>query len=188
MSRTISDRVRFRRISLHIQGSEILDIGAAEGFVHQLLIEAHHDKKIYTLDVAGNPDFKIDLNKSKDLRKKFDTIIAGEILEHVENPSEFIRFCHHQLKPSGRLIVTTPNAIGIQYLRNPAWCVDRGDYHSHLHTFTMPMLELLFRKANFLVEKTEYLNAFWMNRNPLQILPCFFPRIKTDLLIVGVKK
>ena len=41
--------------------------------------------------------------------KTFDTIIAGEVIEHLENPSSFLRGCHAILKDTGRLLITTPN-------------------------------------------------------------------------------
>ncbi|PIN77778.1 hypothetical protein COV15_01340 [Candidatus Woesearchaeota archaeon CG10_big_fil_rev_8_21_14_0_10_34_12] len=114
-------------------------------------------------------------------------IIAGEVLEHVENPSNLLRFCVNHLKKGGRLVLTTPNAIGLQYIRSPSWCVNRDNFDQHIQAFTMPMLNLLFEKVGLRVLNEEYVNAFWMNRNPLQLIPKMFPRLKTDLLIVGEK-
>ncbi|MBS3100211.1 class I SAM-dependent methyltransferase [Candidatus Pacearchaeota archaeon] len=191
MGREISDRLRFKYFNRQIKGREILDIGSEEGAVHKLLVESNKDKKIYTLDVDNDPDFKIDLNNhnnlNKDLKKRFDTIIAGDIIEHLENPMGFLRFCFKHLKEGGRLILTTPNAIGIQYLRNPAWCVNRDTFDEHLHAFTMPMLNLLFHKTGLKVINEIYINAFWMNRNPMQLIPEVFPRLKTNLMIIGEK-
>lgn len=39
----------------------------------------------------------------------FDTIIAGEIIEHVENPMKFLKACRIILKDDGQLLITTPN-------------------------------------------------------------------------------
>lgn len=183
--REISDRLRFKSINKYLHGTEILNVGSTEGHIHKLLVEANKDKRFYTLDVAGEPDFKVDLNNPKSIDKKFNTIIAGEILEHVENPSNLLRFCFEHLKRRGRLILTTPNAIGLQYIRSPSWCVNRDNFDQHIQAFTMPMLNLLFEKVGLKVLNEEYLNAFWMNRNPLQLIPEIFPRLKTDLLIVG---
>lgn len=44
-----------------------------------------------------------------DLGRRFDTIVAGEIIEHLENPGLFLRNMHRHLKPGGALIVSTPN-------------------------------------------------------------------------------
>lgn len=41
--------------------------------------------------------------------KTFDTVIIGEVIEHVKDPVEFIRCCTSVLKPNGRIILSTPN-------------------------------------------------------------------------------
>jgi len=39
----------------------------------------------------------------------FDVIITGELIEHIENPSKFLRGCLSILKDTGKLLITTPN-------------------------------------------------------------------------------
>lgn len=52
------------------------------------------------LYVMGAEDFT--------LARMFDTIVAGEVIEHLSNPGQFLRQCSSHLKPGGRVIVTTP--------------------------------------------------------------------------------
>ncbi len=179
-SRFKSDRLRFEIINKFLVGKEILDVGSKEGYLHNLLVESNKNKKIYACDLEKS-DFNLDLNKPWNIKKKFDTIIAGEIIEHLNNPEYFIKQCKNHLKKEGILILTTPNAVGLQYIRNPSWCVDDS---GHNFSFTMPMLEKLFKKNNFEIICKNYINAFWLN-NPLQIIPQIFKRLKTDLIIVG---
>lgn len=47
--------------------------------------------------------------ESMDLGRRFDTIIAGELIEHLENPGRFLRNMLRHLKPGGRLVISTPN-------------------------------------------------------------------------------
>ena len=49
-----------------------------------------------------NPDVSLD--------KKYDVIVAGELIEHLSKPGIFLENCKKFLKEKGRLIITTPNA------------------------------------------------------------------------------
>ncbi len=62
--------------------------------------------------VAGNAEtFK--------LNKKFDVIVAGELIEHVSNAGLFIENIKKHLKTDGKIALSTPNAFGIRtVLRN----------------------------------------------------------------------
>ena len=39
----------------------------------------------------------------------FDSIIAGELIEHLEQPIDFLRKCHESLKKKGNIVLSTPN-------------------------------------------------------------------------------
>lgn len=51
--------------------------------------------------------------ESFSLNQKFDVIIAGELIEHLSNPGNFLDRCFEHLNENGILIITTPNA----------WCI-----------------------------------------------------------------
>lgn len=179
-----SDNLRFKYINKYLKGSEILDIGSQEGYLHSLLINSNQNKKFYTLDSSGTPNFKVNLDKPKPLHKKFDTIIAGEVLEHLESPIKFIKYCKSLLKKGGRLIITTPNAAGLQYIRNPAWCVYYKDYRGHTQAFTLDMLKRMCSDHGFKIINADYINAFWIN-NPLEYFSLIFKRFRPDLIVVA---
>jgi 2-polyprenyl-3-methyl-5-hydroxy-6-metoxy-1,4-benzoquinol methylase len=39
----------------------------------------------------------------------FDAVIAGELIEHLERPVDFLRACHRSLKNKGLIVLSTPN-------------------------------------------------------------------------------
>lgn len=39
-------------------------------------------------------------------------VIAGEVIEHLDDPGSFLDGLHHLVAPGGQLVVTTPNAAG----------------------------------------------------------------------------
>ena len=53
---------------------------------------------------------------------RFDTIVAGELIEHLSNPGRFLEGCQKSLKPNGRVILSTPNPFSpmysLMYLKN----------------------------------------------------------------------
>jgi 2-polyprenyl-3-methyl-5-hydroxy-6-metoxy-1,4-benzoquinol methylase len=50
-----------------------------------------------------------------DLPEKFDTIFAGELIEHLANPGLFLESARKHLNPQGRLVLTTPNPFSLSY-------------------------------------------------------------------------
>lgn len=47
--------------------------------------------------------------QSFDLGESFDTIVAGELIEHLSNFGAFLDCCYEHLKEDGVLVLTTPN-------------------------------------------------------------------------------
>lgn len=81
---------------------------------------------------------------------RFDGITATEIIEHLENPRNFLRQCNLALKPGGCLILTTPNVdsalsrgemVRSGYFR---W-FDKKNYLSNGHITALPLF--LLRRA-----------------------------------------
>ncbi|MDQ3986525.1 MAG: methyltransferase domain-containing protein [Actinomycetota bacterium] len=46
----------------------------------------------------------------------FDTVVAGEIIEHVGRPQDLVAEGGRVLKPGGRLIITTPNPFCLPWI------------------------------------------------------------------------
>jgi SAM-dependent methyltransferase len=44
-----------------------------------------------------------------DLQRQFDTIVAGEVIEHVTDPGRFLLNMRRHLTPKGHLAISTPN-------------------------------------------------------------------------------
>lgn len=45
--------------------------------------------------------------------RKFDLIVAADVIEHLNNPGLFLESCRRQLMPGGEIIVTTSNTFHI---------------------------------------------------------------------------
>ena len=49
-----------------------------------------------------------------DLEEQFDVIIAGEIIEHLDNPGQFLQNMRQHLRMNGTLVISTPNPFYIK--------------------------------------------------------------------------
>ncbi len=82
----------------------------------------------------------------------FDVVHASHLIEHLNRPRVFLAAARRLLKPSGRLLLTTPNADGFQArLFGPNW---RSAIFDHLYLFSRRQLISLLQSEGFTVEKT----------------------------------
>jgi 2-polyprenyl-3-methyl-5-hydroxy-6-metoxy-1,4-benzoquinol methylase len=109
----------FRVFSRHLRGESILELGPAEGIMTALLVSRGGRLTM----VEGAATFCEDLRRRfpqaevvhslfEDYRpqEKFDNIILGHILEHVEDPAGILRLARTWLKPEGRVLSAVPNS------------------------------------------------------------------------------
>lgn len=87
-------------------GGDIFEVGAGTGWVKSALVDiAPHS---YTgIDLHPPADIVGDINRWSDLglrRESFDTIIAFEVVEHVN----CFQACFDLLRPNGKMLITTP--------------------------------------------------------------------------------
>ena len=64
------------------------------------------------------------------LGKTFDVVVAGEIIEHVENPGQLVRNLAAHLRPGGKLILTTPHIHYALHFFESIFCDPRRRWNS----------------------------------------------------------
>lgn len=173
---------RYKLILENMIPGESLDLGCKKGKLHSFLVQNFPDK-ILGLDIEDgeNVDVQHDLNEPLPFEdNRFSNIVAGEIIEHVLEPYKFLKECYRVLKPGGRLILTTPNAIGLQ---NILFHED----HAHYHAWELHMLTELMEKAGFKILVTKKLNIYWNRNLLLRFIGFIFPKIRPDLFVVAEK-
>ncbi|GAB4135643.1 MAG: hypothetical protein Tsb009_02130 [Planctomycetaceae bacterium] len=60
----------------------------------------------------GSDNLSFRLTDLLEDNEKFDVVIASEVIEHVEDPKDFLRFLNSKLAPGGRIVLTLPNGYG----------------------------------------------------------------------------
>ena len=115
---------RTQHILNHLKGPTILDIGCAgqaltpgsPNWLHGAIQSRFPDT--YGIDInsesidelinLGYKNIYVASAETFKLEKDFDTIVAGELIEHLENPGLFLDNAKNHLKKEGQLLITTP--------------------------------------------------------------------------------
>lgn len=116
-----------------IAGKSVIDIGVCEhtsermgsaAWKHSLIRE--HAREVVGVDIIedlvedlqkrGMDVVVCDATSDTYLGRTFDVIHAGDVIEHVDNPVAFLRFCKRHLAPGGKVIVRTPNLYCFNYV------------------------------------------------------------------------
>lgn len=145
--------------------NSILDVGCGNGWVAKEFLPK--GKQVYSLDISvTNPalatklypnekhfgitadSFHLPFNDNL-----FDCVIASEIIEHVFDPSAFIKELFRVVKKGGRLIVTTPYREKLIYYLC-IHCNQKTPANAHIYSFDEMKLESLYSGND--LEKFKY--------------------------------
>jgi len=197
--RIIKDR--FSVIEPYIKGKDVLDIGCVDARpggekkykstgLHLFLKESASSVLGVDLDEGGVKSMKDEgYNvmaadcEDMDLKRRFDCVVAGEIIEHLSNPGLFLENVKRHLAENGFLIITTPNAFGIvnffRILRRNSIKV----HAEHTCWYDPATLRQLLERHSFKVEEMFFSNKRkWYKRRYFFKLkyqvPKFFTRMR----------
>jgi 2-polyprenyl-3-methyl-5-hydroxy-6-metoxy-1,4-benzoquinol methylase len=161
LGETFADKVRNRIhwICENAVGENILDVGCSQGITSILL--GREGKNVIGIDLLEESIQYANnlLSTEEEITKKyvqfkaanfidfaqekqtFDSIIFGEILEHITDPKRFIKMALNMLNPNGSLIITLPFGI--------------NDYFDHKKTYYLNDL-LKFQDENIVIEEIKF--------------------------------
>jgi SAM-dependent methyltransferase len=128
---TFSERIGYtNRVKLiHRQGiglsHRILDYGCGAGLFVNFLKEKGYD------NVFGYDRFVPGYADQESLRQSYDAVVSYDVIEHDDDPREFLRTLGPLVRPGGLLVVGTPNAdhVSIARIGDPSL---HPPYHRHI--------------------------------------------------------
>lgn len=92
-----------------------------------------------------------------DLDRQFDVIVAGEMIEHLNNPGLFLQGIQHFMGPSSVLLLTTINAYCgmrfVQYGLRGKGGVQEPVHPDHVAYYSYSTLTLLLRRHGLTVDE-----------------------------------
>jgi SAM-dependent methyltransferase len=101
----------------------------------------------------------VDLEALPHLPRGYDTVLAGDTLEHLNEPERMLGMIRDALPSGGRLLLSVPNVANL-HVRLSLLCgrfpyADRGILdRTHRFFFTARSLHEMVEKAGFAVERT----------------------------------
>lgn len=188
----------FRR---YIKKGSVLELGPAEGVMTDILYPLFPED--YTI-VDGSEKFANDLKKKynnikaycslfEDFRpnRKYDNIILGHVIEHVQDPVYILQLCKSWLKDGGIILTAVPNKNSIhrQAAVQMGLLKKLDDYsakdirHAHRRVLDLQSLSLLFEEARLEIIQR---GGYWLK--PLsdkQIEETWTPEMISAFLILG---
>lgn len=122
--------MRVDEILRRVDGPDVLDVGCAghkiqpgdAAWLHGRLRERFNvtgidisQSNIDQLRALGFDNLHVQSADSFELGRKFDSIVAGEVIEHMSNPGQFLAHSRRHLSSEGRIVLSTPYAFSLMY-------------------------------------------------------------------------
>lgn len=142
-----SERTRFDQLRREISDSDtVINVGAGgpdtrenSGALHEFLVETGaavvgveiDSDAVTELQDAGYDVREGDAQELSELDiSSADAVVAGELIEHLDNPGEFLREAHAVTSDEGVLKLSTPNPMALIYTFKSMLGKKNSPYHT----------------------------------------------------------
>lgn len=166
----------FQVFKRFIKTGNILELGPAEGLMTKHLVEldsqltAIEGSEVFASELLKKyPQIKVinSLFEDAEVNSKFDNIILGHVLEHVENPKVVLEKVKSWLKPNGVVICAVPNARSIHrqaavemgLISSVFEMSEKDIHHGHMRLYTPETLKSEFLGSGF---KVIHSGGYWL--------------------------
>jgi 2-polyprenyl-3-methyl-5-hydroxy-6-metoxy-1,4-benzoquinol methylase len=168
---------RAERLAELVRGPCVLDVGCAghtlepdsPHWLHGQLVKRfpgvmgidRSEEKINELRSRGFDQVFVADAETFSLEQRFDTIVVGELIEHVSNPGLFLKQARSHLALGGQVVVSTPFPFSLlnflyAYLKYPKTCQNL----EHVHWFCVSTLAELAKRSGLRVSHWELIEDY----------------------------
>jgi len=154
----------------HIRGRSLLDLGASAGvfldvvrgyasrtvavepftMYHEYLCSQGHDVFSYPQDAIESS-------------VKVDIVTCFDVIEHIENPRDFISSAFKLLKPGGVFFLSMPNLDDLLLTIAPNKFKPFFFQVAHLNYFSSGVIPLLFEGSGFKINSVDYIHKYGLD-------------------------
>jgi 2-polyprenyl-3-methyl-5-hydroxy-6-metoxy-1,4-benzoquinol methylase len=90
--------------------------------------------------------------------RRFDVILAGDVIEHLSNLGRFLSSARKVLHPEGELIITTPNAFALKRMLGAILYRQERNHPDHLYYFSiMNLWQVAWRFGYVITEANTFM-------------------------------
>ena len=160
-----------------VRGPAVLDVGCSG---HEVQLEAKswlhgrlrtqfsdvtgidlNEKAIEKMRAAGYEQLFVQSAETFDLHRQFDTIVAGELIEHLSNPGQFLERALAHLRPGGQIVISTPWPFSAHYIAYALAKYPRtSENPEHTMWFCPRTLEELASRAGLQIEHLQLISDY----------------------------
>ena len=149
----------FDIIKNYLKNSKVLEIGPGGGYMYHYIKDVVKEYEAIEIGDKLRSKLKNKYNilvydKLSKIKKKYDTILLISVLEHVENPVNFLNKIKKYLSKNGRIIIEVPS------INDPLVSSYNLNYYKssyfrkvHLHYFNRSTLNNILFRANLNIER-----------------------------------
>lgn len=122
-----------------------------------------------------------------DLQKKFEVIVAGELIEHLDNFGGFFHSVKKHMDKNSLFILSTPNCFSFDNLVNALIFGKTKHHPGHIVYFDIGTLSELLETEGFVVKNYYYgteRELAWFKTGIIRILGLFVPIFNKDITVV----
>ena len=159
---------RLDAILEEIKGRDVLDIGCIDmdGSMHLYKAMKPYVHSLTGIDtqkaIPKENIIKGNFENIK-IKKQYNCVVAGEVLEHLNNCGLFLDNIKKILSPLGKLVITTPNSLSLErmvrhFLTGRISQDASNNPGEHTQYFTFEVLERLLMRHGFKIWKKFFVN------------------------------
>ena len=193
-----SSRMGVSRINTIVKLAEgsrrLLDVGDVNNSTLATKLRKHYNVK--TVDILKGADLKANLNEGLKIKGRYDTVVAGEVFEHIYKLRKLLKDINKVLTPNGKLIVSIPNVCNLKSRvkvalgKLPTYCADADDIDreigGHIRDFNAGKIKSILEETGYKIIKVKS-NGLWLRDK--KIMPVMFCRPEwSDQIIISARR